>query len=151
MRTLVISDLHLGARTGRDLVRRKDARSVLARTVGGYDRLVLLGDVLELRQGPVHEALADAEPALRELGSALGARGEVVIVAGNHDHHLVAQWFERRYRVEDEAPLGLESAVDWEPSDALAAVASMLEPAAVRSVYPGVWLRDDVYATHGHY
>src|SRR6202012_2431865 len=29
--------------------------------------------------------------------------------------------------------------------------ASWLEPARVRAASPGVWLRDDVYATHGHY
>ena len=27
----------------------------------------------------------------------------------------------------------------------------MLAPRTVRVAYPGVWLRDDVYATHGHY
>jgi hypothetical protein len=100
----------------------------------------------------VHEALVAAEPALREIGGALGAEREVVILAGNHDHHLVAPWFDRRFRlVVDPAPLGLESAVEFEPSDALAALAGMLEPAATRAVYPGVWLRSDVYATHGHY
>ncbi len=112
---------------------------------------MLLGDLLELRQGPVREALADAEAALRELGSALGAGREVVIVPGNHDYHLAAQWLERRFRLPGAVPLGRESAVDWEPSETLAAVAAMLEPASVRAAYPGIWLRDDVYATHGHY
>jgi predicted phosphodiesterase len=151
VRTLVISDLHLAARTGRDVLRQEQRRSVLVEALAGFDRLVLLGDVLELRQGPVHEALSAAEPVLREIGSALGAGREVVIVAGNHDYHLVAPWFERRYRLSDPAPLALESAVHWEPSDAIAALARMLEPAQVRAAYPGVWLRDDVYAIHGHY
>jgi predicted phosphodiesterase len=150
VRTLVVSDLHLAARTGRDVLRDAHARSALVEALDGFERLVLLGDVLELRQGPVHEALRVAEPALREIGGALAGR-EVVIVAGNHDHHLVAPWFERRYRLSDPGPLGLESAVDFEPSDALAALARMLDPATVRAAYPGVWLRGDVYATHGHY
>ncbi|HEY6398969.1 MAG TPA: metallophosphoesterase, partial [Solirubrobacteraceae bacterium] len=151
MRTLVISDLHLAARTGRDVLRHEHPRSVLIQALGGVDRLVLLGDVLELRQGPVHEALTTAEPALREIGDALAGR-EVVLVAGNHDHHLVAPWFDRRFSlVVESGPLGLESRVDPEPTDALAALAGMLEPAAVRVAYPGVWLREDVYATHGHY
>jgi hypothetical protein len=47
--------------------------------------------------------------------------------------------------------LGLESVIDVLPGDALAAVAELLGPARVRAAYPGVWLRDDVYATHGHY
>jgi Calcineurin-like phosphoesterase len=151
VRTLVVSDLHLGARTGRDVLRRQGRRGALVEALDGFDRLVVLGDVLELRQGPVHEALAAAEPALHEIGAALGAGREVVIVAGNHDHHLVAPWLDRRFRVSDPGPLGLESAVELEPSDALAALAGMLDPAAVRASYPGVWLRDDVYATHGHY
>lgn len=30
-------------------------------------------------------------------------------------------------------------------------MARRLAPAAVRAAYPGAWLREDVYATHGHY
>jgi hypothetical protein len=70
-----------------------------------------------------------------------------VVVAGNHDHGLLRGWLERR----EPAPLGLESAVEWEPREPLAAVVGALAPARVRVAYPGVWLRDDVYATHGHY
>jgi hypothetical protein len=124
---------------------------VLVERLPEFDRLVLLGDLLELRQGPVGEAMAVAEPALREIGKALGAACEVVIVPGNHDHHLAVQWLERRLRARAPEPLGLESAVDWEPSDTLAALAAILGPVSVRAAYPGVWLRDDVYATHGHY
>ena len=32
-----------------------------------------------------------------------------------------------------------------------AAIAAMLAPARVSLAYPGLWLRDDVWATHGHY
>jgi len=81
---------------------------------------------------------------LRELGSAVG---EVVVAAGNHDHGLLRGWFERR----DSAPLGLESAVGWDPREGLGVLAECLAPARVRVAYPGVWLRDDVYAIHGHY
>jgi hypothetical protein len=112
---------------------------------------VLLGDVLELRHGPLREALNAGREFLVELGRALGAGTEVVIVPGNHDHHLLAPWLERRARLGEPAPLGLETAVRWEAGDPLATVASWLGPAEVRVSYPGVWLRDDVYATHGHY
>jgi hypothetical protein len=37
------------------------------------------------------------------------------------------------------------------PAAELAALAAALEPARVRASYPGVWLRGDIYATHGHY
>jgi hypothetical protein len=75
---------------------------------------------------------------------------EVVIVAGNHDHQLIAPWLERRASVSG-SPLELETPVDWREGELLGAVAAALGPARVRAAYPGVWLRDDVYATHGHY
>jgi hypothetical protein len=113
--------------------------------------VVLLGDVLELRHGPVRDALATAWPVLAEIGEALGPGREVVIVPGNHDHHLLGAWLERRAREAPPPPLGLETPVDWREGEPLATVASWLEPAEVRVSYPGIWLREDVYAMHGHY
>jgi len=132
-------------------LRRASALASLLSALRGVDRLVLLGDLLELRQGPLREALAAAVPVLREIGSALGERAEVVIVPGNHDHHLAAAWLKQRAREAEPAPLGLESPLRWRPGESLGAVASALAPARVRGAYPGVWLRDDLYATHGHY
>jgi hypothetical protein len=126
------------------VLRRERERGALIGALRDVDRLVLLGDVLELRHGPLRDALAAAKPVLRELGSAVG---EVVVAAGNHDHGLLRGWFERR----DSAPLGLESAVGWDPREGLGVLAECLAPARVRVAYPGVWLRDDVYAIHGHY
>jgi hypothetical protein len=134
-----------------DVLRREQALAALLPEVFRCDRLVLLGDVIELRQSPVREALSAAEPVLREIGAALGPASEAVIVPGNHDHHLAGEWLARRTRDAEPPPLGLESAVDWEPGEMLATVASWLEPARVRAAYPGAWLRDDVYAIHGHY
>lgn len=126
------------------MLRRERERAALLTALSGFDRLVLLGDLLELRHGPLREALAVAAPVLRELGSAVA---EVVVVPGNHDHALLRGWLERR----DSKPLGLESEVQWAPGEALAAVAEALRPAQVRAAYPGVRLREDVYAIHGHY
>jgi hypothetical protein len=112
---------------------------------------VLLGDVLELRHGPARAALGAAEPALRQIGAGLGPRGEVVIVPGNHDHLLARPWLERRARDGGPPPLGLESAIEVSPGDVLSSVADRLAPVRVRAFYPGLWLREDVYATHGHY
>ena len=112
---------------------------------------MLLGDLLELRHGPLREALQAARQPLREIGSALGEEGEVVIVAGNHDHYLVHDWTQRRAADGPAPALGLASDVDRRPGEPLDALAEMLAPARVRAAYPGVWLRDDVYATHGHY
>ena len=126
------------------MLRRDRERAALVARLAAFDRLVLLGDTVELRHGPARDALADAAPVLRELGSAVG---EVVVVAGNHDHALLRGWLERR----ETTPLGLQSAVDWDPREPLGALVQSLAPARVSVAYPGVWLRDDVYATHGHY
>jgi hypothetical protein len=48
-------------------------------------------------------------------------------------------------------PLELQSAVDWQAGEPLELMARWLEPARLSAAYPGVWLRDDVYALHGHY
>jgi hypothetical protein len=117
----------------------------------GCDRLVLLGDLLELRHGPARDAMSIAREPLRAVGAALGPGREVVILAGNHDYDLVAPWLERRGRDAPAPPLGLETAVQPQAGDDLARIAEWLAPASVRCAYPGVWLRDDVYATHGHY
>jgi hypothetical protein len=117
----------------------------------GVQRLVLLGDALELRQGPLREALTAAVPLLGELGRALGPDGELVLVPGNHDHMLIEPWLERRRRDGAPPPLGLAEVVGWATHDPVATLAEAAAPARLTLAYPGLWLRDDVYATHGHY
>ncbi|CAN5147726.1 hypothetical protein BH24ACT23_BH24ACT23_03790 [soil metagenome] len=146
MRTVVVSDLHLGAGSDADMLQRREVLDVLLGAIEGADRLVLLGDVIELRDRPLTEALEFAEPVLRELAGA--CEGEVVYVPGNHDHRFVFGWLERR-AVEGKRALGLAARVRWDswPSTM---IRDALGPQA-RLAYPGLWLRDDVYATHGHY
>jgi hypothetical protein len=116
------------------------------------DRLVLLGDVIELRHGPMREALDRARPVLRALAAALPGGAEVVLVPGNHDHELLAPWLARRSLLDGACrSLGLEAEVDFGDGEALGELAAALSPARVRVAYPGVWLRSDVYALHGHY
>ncbi|MGZ6643002.1 MAG: metallophosphoesterase [Solirubrobacteraceae bacterium] len=150
MRTFVISDLHLGGRTGVDVLRRPEALDALVAALDGVDRLVLLGDLLELRHGPVHEALAAARPVLRAIGQALGPDAEVVLLAGNHDHRLVAPWLDWRTRA-GRQPLRLEEHAGPRASYATRAIERMLAPARLDVAYPGLWLADGVYAMHGHY
>ncbi len=133
------------------MLRRADARAALVEAVRACGRLVLLGDTLELRHGPLRAALDVARPILRELGEALGPEREVVIVAGNHDHRLLRGWAERRAAAATPTPLGLEAAVEFEDDEPLAELTRWLSPARARVAYPGVWLREDVYAIHGHY
>jgi Calcineurin-like phosphoesterase len=150
VRTLVISDLHLGARSEVDVLRRPAAQRALLDALDGVDRLVVLGDLLELRHGPAYDALEVAQPVLRAIGEGLGADGEVVVVPGNHDFRLIAPWLEWRSRNGHE-PLGLQERAGPKASTGTRALARMLQPASLDVVYPGIWLDDGVYATHGHY
>ena len=152
VRTVVISDLHLGAPRGRDLLRRPELREPLLELLRASDRLVILGDGLELRHAPHREAAEVARPFLEDAGRALGRDGEVLLLAGNHDHGLVAGWIDARLASEPVGFLGLEQRISPARAGPLAArVAEHLSPARVEVSYPGAWLRDDVYATHGHY
>jgi Calcineurin-like phosphoesterase superfamily domain len=151
MRTLILSDLHLGSVSRSDLVRRPELRAPLLSAAEHVDRVVLLGDVLELRHGPPREALAVARPFFEDLGRALAGR-ELVVVAGNHDHAMIEPWLARR--AEHPAPdvLGLEQLLTpAEASPMIERFADWAAPATVTAAYPGIWVRPDVYAMHGHY
>jgi predicted phosphodiesterase len=151
MRTLLLSDLHLGSLSGADLLRRPELRAPLLAAAADADRVVLLGDVLELRHGPLHEAMEAARPFVEELGGALAGR-ELVLVAGNHDHALIEPWLARRGELAEPPPLGLEQLLGPdEASSAYATLAAWAGPARTRVAYPGLWVREDVYAMHGHF
>jgi len=152
MRTLVVSDLHLGARTEVDLLRRDAVLERLVAALEGVDRLVILGDAVELRDAPQRTVAGVVEPVFAELGAALGPAAELVLVPGNHDHGLVAGWIDERLLTEPTGFLGLEQRVAPAEAGRLAArLAQAAAPARVSVAYPGLWLRDDVYALHGHY
>ncbi len=152
MRTLIVSDLHLGSATRVDVLRRSEPRAPLLEALRDVERLVLLGDILELRHGPRREALAMARPFFEDLGRVLAGR-EIVVIAGNHDHALIEPWLERRDEL-TAAPgaLGVEQRfAAAEASPMLAQLAAWAAPARLTAAYPGLWVRPDVYATHGHY
>jgi hypothetical protein len=147
MRTAIVSDLHLGSGTGEDLVSDPSIRARLLEEIASADRLVLLGDVLELRDFPLARVLQLTQTFFAELGQAMAGR-RIVLVPGNHDHRLGEPLLE-------ELALG-GGTLDLEhralPSgEALTRIDSWLGEAELSVAYPGVWLRDDVYATHGHY
>ena len=145
MRTLVVSDFHLGARLRRAVLLQDPALEALLDALATVDRLVLLGDVVELLEGRPVEAMEVAEPVLRAIGGRLDRGAEVILVPGNHDGDLVAPWLQAN---------GMSPALDapipptprrcsprWSPRSG--------RPRCVR--YPGVWLAEGVWATHGHY
>jgi hypothetical protein len=147
MRTAIVSDLHLGAVAGSDLLRDPTVRAVLLDELRGAERLVLLGDALELRERPLGAVLEHALPFFSELGAALGET-EVVLVPGNHDARLAEPLLDGLSILGE--PLDLDAGADPSPGPT-AALAAALGPARLRIAYPGIWLREDVYATHGNY
>jgi predicted phosphodiesterase len=152
VRTLVISDLHLGAAQGVDLMRRAELRAPLLDALAGVDRLVILGDAVELREAAHRDAGEAAEPFFADVGRALGPDRELILVGGNHDHGLVAGWIDGRLETEPPGFLGLAERFAPAAAGPLAErLAAAAAPAPVQLAYPGVWLRDDVYALHGHY
>ncbi len=105
------------------------ARRVLIGELEGADQVMLLGDLLALREAPVPEVLERARPFLQELGEALRGR-RVVIVPGNHDHQLAGPLLERRRLDGGRGSLQLERSVEpGEPG-----------PAGCRGRLPG-WCR----------
>jgi hypothetical protein len=114
--------------------------------LGGIDRLVLLGDTVELMEGRPQQAMTIAEPVMRALGRGLGASREVLVIPGNHDRALVRGWIRAQG-----AGLQPESRVPLDASPALARLTSWLAPARVTVQYPGAWLTERVWAMHGHY
>ncbi len=147
MRTAIVSDLHLGSGFDEDLLRDTEIRRTLLTEIAAADRLVLLGDVLELRELPLPAVLDAARPFFAELGEAMAGR-PVLLMPGNHDHRLAEPLLEggalegRRLELEQRGrPAG----------EAATRIAAWLDSAELEIAYPGAWLRDDVYATHGHY
>jgi predicted phosphodiesterase len=147
MRTAIVSDLHLGSAFGEDLLRDAGIRRVLIDELADADRLVLLGDVIELRELPLPTAMENARAFFEELGEAMAGR-PVVLVPGNHDHRLAEPLLEQLALAGE--PLALEHRA--QPADeATSRIAAWLGDAPLELSYPGIWLREDVYATHGHY
>jgi hypothetical protein len=147
MKTAIISDLHLGLASGGDVLRDPEIRAVVLAELRGAERVVLLGDIVELRERPLGAALDHALPFFEELGAAAG-EVEVVLVPGNHDARLAEPLLDRLSLTD--AALPLDATAEPSPGPT-AAIAAALSPARLRIAYPGIWLRDDVYATHGHY
>jgi hypothetical protein len=151
MRTALVSDLHLGAVGGADVARRPDALERLAEALAPADRIVLLGDVLEMRERQLADLLEVTRAVFERLAEPASGK-RVTLVAGNHDHGLAEPWLAREQLAG--RPLAAENEWPVEPGErdgAAGRIASWLPGAEVTLAYPGLWLRPDVYATHGHY
>jgi hypothetical protein len=147
--TAIISDLHLGSVAGVDMAGRPELLERLLPAVAEAEHLVILGDALELRERPVARLLDLARPVFEAIGEAAAGR-RVTLVPGNHDHELTDPWLEEARL--DDAGLALESVWPVTRDKGIAGrLAGWMPGADVAVAYPGLRLRSDVYATHGHY
>jgi Calcineurin-like phosphoesterase len=149
MRTAVVSDLHLGILADADVARAGAPQAALVEAVAGADRLVLLGDLIEMRERPLAQALEVARPLVEGIGRAMAGR-RVLLVPGNHDHAFAEPWLAQLRLDGEELPPEAEWPVSAEDG-AAGRIAAWMPDCEVTLAYPGVWLRPDVYATHGHY
>jgi hypothetical protein len=149
VRTIVVSDLHLGVENGADVARFPAARERLLQALAASDRVVLLGDTVELRERPLPELLARVEPFFQAIAEAVEGK-RVTLVPGNHDYAL-AEPYLLRWRLDG---AGERDGREWpvEKGDGIAGrLAGWLPGTELRVAYPGLRLREDVYLTHGHY
>ena len=99
--------------------------------------------MIELRDRPLRAAIAVAEPVLAELGVAR----RVVLVPGNHDHQLAREAAALRGGA---GTPEVFVTVSKRAGGALGRIRAALGTDLIVA-YPGVWLADGVWATHGHY
>ena len=105
---------------------------------------------VELRDRPARRVRFEiARPILHGDRRRRSAGHEVVLVPGNHDHRLLGPWLERRRGTSAGRPRSTSSRASRTRRSARSPTGSARRGCEVR--YPGVWVRDDVYATHGHY
>jgi hypothetical protein len=93
MRTLVISDSHLGAWTGDDLLAYPWAREALRPELERADEVVLLGDLVDLLFASIEHAFERADGLVELLAETLSGK-RLVWLAGNHDHHILVRRLE---------------------------------------------------------
>src|SRR3954447_8206345 len=139
VRAAIVSDMHLGtAVPAADIARDGEPLERLVDAVSDADTIVLLGDVIELREGPVAGVLEVARPLFERLGAAAAGK-RVVLVPGNHDHELV-EAFLAGLRLESR-PLNAASEWPATPADGTAGrLAEWMPHSEVVMAYPGTWL-----------
>ena len=138
MRTLVISDLHLGARSDVDVLRRPARASRRCSPPStastGSSSSATCSSCATARCTTRSRPRGRCSQA---IGEALGSDGEVVLVPGNHDFRLISPWLEWRSRNGPE-PLGLQERAGPEGLDRHArASPGCSQPAVARRRLPG--------------
>jgi UDP-2,3-diacylglucosamine pyrophosphatase LpxH len=151
VRALAISDTHLGAWTGRDLLAEERSLERLAPQLDEIDELIVLGDLFDFLFGSVSDCFAAAEGLFELLAEKLHGK-RFVFLAGNHDHHLVHR--EAEDLLELEIATGQPAAELRDEVRDRRYFADYLErrlPETVIEIRYPTYTFGDVLLTHGHY
>jgi predicted phosphodiesterase len=142
----------LGKAAGHDLLRAPQTRARLFERIAEADRLILLGDVVELREGPIADVMTAAQPFFEALNQALAGK-PITLVCGNHDYQLAAPLLERAALDGGPQTLAVDHALtpSADADTPTGRIAGWLDKTDFTLAYPGLWIRPGVYATHGHY
>jgi Calcineurin-like phosphoesterase len=150
MRALVISDTHFGAWTGEDILREPQTLALLEPHLD-VDEVIFLGDMFDLLFGSLRDAFDASRGLLHLLREKLQHR-RFVFVAGNHDHHFVAQELEELMGLELMTGKSAGALVpDLRRLDVFRRLLEWsLDGVEVDIHYPN-YVFADVLCTHGHY
>jgi len=149
VRTVVVSDLHLGVEARADVARMPAARERLFAALDSAEHVVFLGDLVELRELPLLDVMRSVESFFRAAAEPL-ARKKVALVPGNHDHALAEPYILRSQLNGDAGAIDRQWTV--QPGEGIAGrLAEWLPDTELILAYPGFELRPGVYLTHGHY
>ena len=150
MRTLIVSDLHLGSRSGADLLRRAELRAPLLEVATTSSGWCCSATCWSFATG---RCAMRWPPRGRSSRISACARGRVSWCSRRQPRPRARRTVAgaAAWRTEP-PPLGVEQLLEpAQASPALARIAGWVAPARMRVAYPGLWVRPDVYATHGHY
>src|SRR4051812_35535375 len=145
VRTIVVSDLHLGVENRADVARLTAPRERLVEALAAADRAVFMGDTIELREQPLGALLERVRPFFEAAAASLAGK-RVTLVPGNHDHAVVEP-FLVRWRLDGAAEAG---ELEWpvERGEGIAGrLAEWMPDAELTLAYPSLRLRPDVYLT----
>ncbi len=159
MATAILSDLHLGAAHGDDLLRYPFFCDLLREQLDGMNHIILLGDILDLRFQQLEDALLIATPFLSMLGAVLRGAGHprVTYIPGNHDHHYALRL------IESEQERAIEAGEQFRLRQVVAPADFFLSRQLGRIIGSGVEVRfvyfydllessqGPILLTHGHY
>ncbi len=151
MRALVISDTHLGAWTGEDLLSEDRYLERLLPHLEEIDELILLGDLFDLLFGSIADAFGAASGLLDAVRERMQGK-RFVFLAGNHDHRFVVREMEDLLEME----LATGGAADSLRKEVAAGqgfrrfLEHRLEGVEIDIRYPA-YMYQDVLLTHGHY